>query len=136
MVDKKVTLELPPSAVDYGKKVYFRPPQPKGVFEGWVKDFLFCALSTNEDLMKNLKVEKIVTQFKGHPTFNVILRDVRELLLKGLKNNRLCQRPLLLAIAKIDEIFRTLRKEGSKQDLKFPSEAPSKKIFGPKVLTL
>ena len=86
--------------------------------------------------MKNLKVEKIVSQFKGHPSFRLILRDIRDLLVKGLKNNRIGHRPLLLAIAKIDEMYRLMREEGAKQGLKFPAEAPSRKIFGPNVYLL
>ena len=131
--DKKVTLVLPPSAESYGQVVYFRAPQPKGTFEGWVKDFLFLSFDSNEKLMKNLNVEKILEQFKGHADFHAILNDVRNLLIKGLKNNRIAQRPLLLAISKLDEIFRAMRAEGTKNGMQFPAEAPSKSLFGPRV---
>ena len=133
VADKKVTLKLPAAAINYGEVVYFRAPQPKGTFEGWVRDFLFLALSQNEKLMKNLQVEKILIQFGGHRDFQNILRDVRNLLVKGLKNNRIAHRPLLMAVAKLDEIDRAMREEGSKHGMKFPKEPPSKSLFGPRV---
>ena len=132
--EKKVTLVLLKAAESYGKAVYFSLPQTKGTFETWIKDYLFLSFEQNQALMKNLDIEKMILQFEGAlaPQYIRILREVRHVMLKNLKNSRKTQRPILLAVAKLDELIRSLRLLGSEAGLAFPDVAPSKAVFGPK----
>ena len=134
VADKRVTLVLPKVSEEYGHAVYFAPPQAKGVFEAWVRDFLFLAFPPNQVLMKNLDIEKMILQFEGalSPHYMTMLKEVRNVMLKNLKNTRHTHRPLLLAIAKLDELIRALRLAGCKAGLEFPDAAPEKTPFGPK----
>lgn len=134
VVDKRITLVLPQPSIIYGKAVYYTSPQPKGMFESWIRDCLFLANPQHIDLMQNLEVENMILQFDSEvlPQHLAILKEVRNVMLKGLKNNRISHRPLLLAIAKLDELIRALRLEGIECGIEFPEEAPSKNLMGPK----
>ena len=132
--EKKVTLILPEAAENYGHAVHFALPQPRGTFDTWIKEFLFLSFPQNQKLMQNLDVEKMILQFEGalSPHYITMLREVRNVMIKNLKNSRKTHRPLLLAIAKIDEVTRALRLHGANSGFEFPDEAPEKVVLGPK----
>ena len=68
------------------------------------------------------------------PNYIAMCKEVRNVLIKNLKNTRITHRPLLLAIAKLDELIRALRLAGFEHGLQFPDKAPSKTVLGPKAV--
>ena len=103
---------------------------PKQKFEEIIKDFCHCDAETNEDLTQNLKVEKVLQPYMGRPGFKRWV-DVKDIIIKHLKYTRIAQRPLLVAIGKIDELIRKFRGLGISVGFKFPDEAPFKSMMGP-----
>ena len=117
--------------MEYGKAVYFAGPfQPRGKFDEVVKDHLYLSFDQNEDLMKNLRLEKIFKRYEKHPKFRMLM-DMKNMMVKLCKANRIAQRPLLVAVSKLDAFIRAMRALGRRSGFTFPAEAPVKTLMGP-----
>lgn len=130
--DKKVTLVLDEKAYNYGKAAYFRPPLARGKFEELIKDYCHLSFNQHSGLMKNLDVKKFVSDIEKLPNNN-IFKEIRELLLKSLKNKRYSECPLLVAVSVLAELIRKMKNCGQKHGLQFRQDPPQVEGMGPKV---
>ena len=118
--------------MDYGKAVYSAGPfQPRSKYDDTVKDHLYLSYEQNEELTKNLQLERIFTKYEKQPRLKSMM-DFKNTLVKVCKTNRVAQRPLLLAVAKMDEMIRYMRGQGDSMGLLYPAEAPFKSLLGPR----
>ena len=114
---------------------YFHGPLPRGKFDELIKYNCHLSQKQNDKLMKNLDIEKLLADVEKIPNSSV-LKEVREMLHKALKSTRFSQRPLLVAISRVDEAIGKLKSLGKSQGLEFPDKVPSVKLMGPEVFRL
>ena len=128
---KEPTLVLSKASMDYAAAVYSAGPlTPRSKFDDLVKEHLYLSLEQNEQLTKHLQFEKMFRRYEKQPRLKSLM-DFKNVLIKVCKSNRIAQRPLLVAVAKLDEAFRSMRGQGIKLGLTFPAKAPSKALLGP-----
>ena len=123
---KKPTLVLDKTAYEVAKSVFFAPPMSKTKYEEIVKDHLMVSPEVNHELTKNLHLEKILT-----PHVDRNLQDMKNLLTRHSKDNRLILRPVFLAVSRLFEAISSLRKKGSGVGIVFTAPSPMKSMVGP-----
>ena len=96
-----------------------------------VRDHLRCSTNTHNRQMKNLATEATL---RAHETKYPGLLDFKNLYVKSIKMVRISQRVLLVAVCKVDDTIKKTRVVGEKVGLKYPEEAPKRKMMGPKLV--
>ena len=122
---KKPSLELSPSAMSFAQMVYRSVPLTKSQFEELVRNSVHLSQSQNAELMQNLQLEKILVGSSGS------MRDVKNMMIRNLKNNRIAQRPLLVLVDTVDQGIRGLKAVGVSAGFEYPAEPPSVQLMGP-----
>ena len=92
-----------------------------------VTDHLHLPYEQNEELTKNLKLEKMFRRYEKQSGLRSHV-DFKNMMIKVVKNNRIAQRPLLLAVAKLDGLIRALRSYRPKLVITYPTEARFKAL--------
>ena len=134
---QRPTLILSANSLEYGKSVYYAVPLAKHQFDELIKAYLHLGADQHDELMKNLILEKIFWKGKqGNERGKKVtdsMRDVKNLMMKNLKNKRKCERPLLVAVDEIDSATRALKLVGITMGLEYPEEPPVKTLMGNEV---
>ena len=122
---KKPSLVLSPSAMSFAQMVYRSVPLTKSQFEELVRNSVHVSQAQNSELMANLQLEKILMGSGGG------MRDVKNMMIKNLKNHRIAQRPLLVLVDTVDQGIRGLKAVGVSAGLEYPAEPPTVQLMGP-----
>ena len=123
---KKPTLVLSPTALSFGKMMYQSSPLNKSQFEELVRSSVHLSQDQNTELMKNLMLEKILEK-----NLSGSMKDVKNLMIRNLKNRRISERPLLVMVDKLDDGIRGLKSLGVGVGLEYPVDPPRVSLMGP-----
>ena len=103
--------------------------KPKSHWDNLVKDHLQTSPDQHNRQMRNFVTEAVL---RSHESKYPVLLDFKNTAVKGLKMRRLAERPLLIAVCKIDEKIKATRVIGLELGFTYPEEVPLRRMMGPK----
>lgn len=123
------TLILSDESMAIGLRLFTMGSFKKNHFDDLVKTWLFLPAGQNEQLHANIQTEDLFKPFEHDSRFSHVFA-FRNTLVKLMRELRICQRPLILAVTTLTDFSVGLRRVAKDMGFTFPPAPVERQVFG------